>query len=394
MEEIATATPVPQGLSMKDDGHSSGPRAIALRTLADVERFSTLIYKSTLVPKDYRNNLADVIGIITFGLEIGLNPMQSLQNIAWINSKPSVYGDMLLALVEASGLLESFDEVDPDEALKTGMARCSVKRRGRQEITRTFTKADAETAKLWTKDIWRAYPGRMLQMRARSWALRDAFSDVLKGLIAREEAQDIIDVIPQASVTPTPAPDEAPDEMQAFLLEQIMATLKEVAPSASPEDREHRIHLISEAFGVSGWSQVKPLSVPQLEAGYQHLKALVTAEEIHDVEESLETDVPLTYPPDAPDSPEMHESPLENTGIAVDSRSVIVEAASPTHEDSLATPVWAPSPEQETLRQEALGWGIPDDEIISLLQRYTSIARARSALWKVRMAPVPEPALE
>jgi hypothetical protein len=170
----------------------TGPRGVALRDTADIERFATIVYKSTLVPKEYRNNLADVFGIIAFGMELGLNPMQSIQNIAFINSKPSVYGDMLLGLVEASGLLESFDEVDPDEAFRTGVARCTLKRRGRPPITRTFTREMAETAKLWTKDIWRAYPGRMLQMRARSWALRDAFSDVLKGLYAREEAEDIV----------------------------------------------------------------------------------------------------------------------------------------------------------------------------------------------------------
>ncbi len=34
------------------------------------------------------------------------------------------------------------------------------------------------------------YPKRMLQLRARGFALRDAFPDVLKGLVTAEEAQD------------------------------------------------------------------------------------------------------------------------------------------------------------------------------------------------------------
>ena len=133
---------------------------------------------------------------------------------------------------------------------------------------------------------------------------------------------------------------------------------------------------------------------PQYDACLAHYIDLLKQQVEQAVQAEADADVPLTYPPDDAESSETHESPLENTGIAVDSRSVIVEAASPTHEDSLATPVWAPSPEQETLRQEALGWGIPDDEIVSLLQRSTSIARARSALWKIRMTPVQEPALE
>jgi hypothetical protein len=54
-----------------------------------------------------------------------------------------------------------------------------------------FTVADAKKAGLWGKTgPWTQYPKRMLQMRARGFALRDAFPDVLKGLVTAEEAQD------------------------------------------------------------------------------------------------------------------------------------------------------------------------------------------------------------
>lgn len=308
MDDTGLATIERSLANVRDESRMIGPRAVALRDLADVERFATLIYKSSLVPKEYRNNMADVVGVIAFGLEIGLNPMQALQNISWINSKPSVYGDMMLALIEASGLLEEFEETDPDEAMRAGTGRCLVKRRGRSQIVRTFTKADAELAKLWNKDgPWKQYPGRMLQMRARSWALRDAFSDVLKGLIAREEAQDILDVTPTGprdSTLPLPplTADEPPTaqhvEMKAFLLDEVMGTLKRVAPGNSTEDREKRIHLMREAFGVTGWSKLKGLTVTQLQAGYAHLQGLVTHGD-----DSGDDDVPLGEPPNGPAEP-------------------------------------------------------------------------------------------
>ena len=47
-----------------------------------------------------------------------------------------------------------------------------------------------KATRLWGKNVWKSYPDRMLQMRARGFALRDSFPDVLKGLITREEAQD------------------------------------------------------------------------------------------------------------------------------------------------------------------------------------------------------------
>ena len=56
-------------------------------------------------------------------------------------------------------------------------------------------------AGLWGKaGPWSQYPKRMLQMRARSFALRDKFADALSGLLMAEEVQDYsttVDVTPK-----------------------------------------------------------------------------------------------------------------------------------------------------------------------------------------------------
>jgi hypothetical protein len=91
-----------------------------------------------------------------------------------------------------------------------------------------FSVVDAKRAGLFTKaGPWQTYPRRMLQMRARSFALRDAFPNVLKGLISVEEALDLPappDRLPPARTTidaapepplPTPTlspPEDAPTE--------------------------------------------------------------------------------------------------------------------------------------------------------------------------------------
>jgi hypothetical protein len=71
-------------------------------------------------------------------------------------------------------------------------AWCEAKRRGYEKPTvARFSVADAKKAGLWGKvGPWTQYPKRMLQLRARGFALRDAFPDVLKGLVTAEEAQD------------------------------------------------------------------------------------------------------------------------------------------------------------------------------------------------------------
>ena len=95
-------------------------------------------------------------------------------------------GDTALALATAHPAF-----LDIEESVEGNTATCVVKRRDRSAVVRTFSEADAKKAGLWGKaGPWQQYPSRMLQMRARSWALRDAFPDALRGLGIREEVQD------------------------------------------------------------------------------------------------------------------------------------------------------------------------------------------------------------
>jgi hypothetical protein len=89
---------------------------------------------------------------------------------------------------------------------------CEAKRRGYPAPTVVrFSMADAKRAGLAGKaGPWTQYPGRMLTLRARGFALRNAFADALRGLITAEEAQDYPVVVePQKPVTVTQAKPEA-----------------------------------------------------------------------------------------------------------------------------------------------------------------------------------------
>lgn len=178
--------------------------SLAPTSMKEALDFSQMLAKSTIVPKDYQNNPGNILVAIQWGLEIGLQPMQAMQNISVINGRPSVWGDAMLALVKASPAFEWIrEDVSEQEAV------CVIKRRGEPEQTRTFSMEDAAKAGLKGKQgPWMQYPKRMMQMRARAWALRDVFPDVLKGMHVAEEAQDMPKDMGSATVierTPTPA---------------------------------------------------------------------------------------------------------------------------------------------------------------------------------------------
>jgi hypothetical protein len=160
-------------------------------TFSEAKTFAGELAASNLVPKAYAGKPLDILVAIQWGNEIGLAPMQALQNISVINGKPSVYGDAAMALVQAHPACEGVEEFFEGEGTPNPVAVCIAHRRGRKPVTAKFSVEDAKRAGLWNKQgPWTSYPKRMLQMRARGFALRDAFPDALKGLITTEEADD------------------------------------------------------------------------------------------------------------------------------------------------------------------------------------------------------------
>ena len=72
-----------------------------------------------------------------------------------------------------------------------------------EKIEREFSVNDAKQARLWGKQgPWTQYTERMMQHRARGNCIRDAFPDVIKGLITAEEAQDYPPEKPVNAVQP------------------------------------------------------------------------------------------------------------------------------------------------------------------------------------------------
>jgi hypothetical protein len=173
---------------------STNNRGFAPANLTEAIQFSDLLASSSIVPKAYQGKPQDILVCVQWGYEMGLAPMQALQNIAVINGKPSVFGDAAMALVQSSSVCEDVEEFFENEGSPNPVAVCVAKRKGRKPVIAKFSVEDAKRAGLWGKQgPWSAYPKRMMQMRARGFALRDAFPDVLKGMITAEEAQDYPD---------------------------------------------------------------------------------------------------------------------------------------------------------------------------------------------------------
>lgn len=186
----------------RKDVISMGGKGFELKTLDDAWRFAVAVSKSGLAPKGIESPEA-IVTCIQFGFELGLTPMAALQSIAVINGRPSIYGDTALGLCRQSGKMEKYSQVFTGDG-ETRKCIVTVTRKGEDPIEGSFSYADAKKAALWGKaGPWSQYPERMLLFRARGFALRDAFGDVLKGLRTVEEARDIPAEIVHETIAPT-----------------------------------------------------------------------------------------------------------------------------------------------------------------------------------------------
>ena len=194
-------------------------------------KVAEMLAKSTLVPKAYQGQPANVLVAMAYGESFGMQPLQAMQSVAVVNGMPGLYGDGLLAVCRSCPSWEWMQEaIDGETAI------CTAKRRGEPEVTATFSVADAKRAQLWGKaGPWTQYPMRMLTMRARAFALRNLYADVLRGMGSAEELQDIPAEMPAVQVEPARIDNaEQPQTKAAAILTKARAK-RQPKPAAIPE---------------------------------------------------------------------------------------------------------------------------------------------------------------
>jgi hypothetical protein len=176
---------------------------IVPQTIAEAYEFSRLAVH--MAPDSYKGDIKQVTLAVMASMEAGLPPLYGLRNIAIINGRPTMYGDALLALVQSKGLVadyqvreigEAFDKADPINKWPDSHGfEVMIWRKGQVSPYRgRYTVADAKRGGMWLntrKQPWINSPDRMLEIRARSFPLRDGFADALGGLAVREEAEDM-----------------------------------------------------------------------------------------------------------------------------------------------------------------------------------------------------------
>jgi len=189
-------------ISPKAGAISFANRGVMPESVEALYRYAKIVYQSNLAPSGLDSPEKIVIAAET-GVELGLPIQAAIRSVYVVRGVPALRGDAAKAIVYNSGLCELIKEEVSGEG-EDLQATVTVKRRGHEVESRSFSIADAKKAGLIKSgSAWTTYPERMVKYRALGFALRDVFPDVLLGVHLAEEIQaERVQEAPRSAIEP------------------------------------------------------------------------------------------------------------------------------------------------------------------------------------------------
>ena len=186
-------------VAMEDNSLPVVDGVVVPKTAEGIYRLARWYVMSGMVPDSLRGSDAEstqakVAIAISAGIAVGLTHTQAVASVMVVNNRPCMWGDALVAVCRRSAECVAIECADDGSA-----STCTAKRMRKlpdgsfhtESVVHTFSQRDAETASLTNKGPWKSNPKRMRQNRARAFALRDLFPDLLMGLSDAEEQMDV-----------------------------------------------------------------------------------------------------------------------------------------------------------------------------------------------------------
>jgi hypothetical protein len=167
--------------------------------LFELEQRAASVYaKSTLVPKEYQNNLGNVLIASNMAKRIGADILQVMQSLYVVHGKPSWSASFLIACFnncgkfsrmrfEFSGTGDEFGCEAVATELDTGLEIRGTK------ITWKMVKAEGWDSKTGSK--WKTMPEQMFRYRAAAFLVRTAAPELSLGMQTQEEVYDTVDAV-------------------------------------------------------------------------------------------------------------------------------------------------------------------------------------------------------
>jgi hypothetical protein len=197
---------------------------------------------STLVPQQYRDNVANCIVALEMANRMQASPLMVMQNLYIVHGNPGWSSKFLIACFNQSGRFSALRyEFDlDDKKVPYGCRAWAVEKSTQERLVGSTVTLDMARAEGWSTkqgSKWKTMPELMLQYRAAAFFVRVYAPEISMGLQTDDELRDTFDAATGEMVEPAGKPDVAPIRRRAAPIdaEVIDADTGEVTKGAEGE---------------------------------------------------------------------------------------------------------------------------------------------------------------
>jgi hypothetical protein len=162
----------------------------SLQAFDHAQRVAKALSSSTMIPKDYQNNIPNTLVALEMAHRIGASPLMVMQNLHIIQGRPSWSSAFIIAALNASGRFTALKYKATDKSCK---AYATEKATGEllegPTVTLDMAKAEGWLTKQGSK--WQTMPELMLRYRAAAFFGRLYAPEIMMGMHAVEEISDV-----------------------------------------------------------------------------------------------------------------------------------------------------------------------------------------------------------
>jgi len=174
------------------------PGFSSLQSFELAQRAAALLAKSSLVPKEYQNNLPNCVIALNMASRMGADPLMVMQNLYIVHGRPGWSSQFLISTFNTSGRFSAlrYEWVGEEGKDSWGCRAWAIEKATEEKLTGSTVTIDLAKKEGWYQkngSKWQTMPQQMLMYRAASWFIRAYAPELAMGMHTEEE---IIDVTP------------------------------------------------------------------------------------------------------------------------------------------------------------------------------------------------------
>jgi|GEM_PF-1607009 len=206
--------------------HAAGQLMAHAQAMSAAKQLADALCDTDMVPATYRGKPGNGAAAILYGAELGLTPIQSMQQIFVVHGTPAIYARTAVALVKRHGYQIRTVE-DTDESVTVS---ATDPRTGQVEVS-TWDLARAERAGFTSNKKYSTEPRAMLWAKAAMEVCRRIAPDVLLGIAFSSEELEF-EAAPQQAPRRVQSTRRGVDGLRAALAPPAQVVDAEPGPAA------------------------------------------------------------------------------------------------------------------------------------------------------------------